>query len=252
MCNVNLKIFITLFFCRSSVQLSRGIHTLQLHVRSKGPFTFTCSIKLIEGKQSWQALPPSFLPDLVNGKLFSRFISIPVMNLHGSHWLKVTKVSAVKESSSAQFAIKMMAEDKMFTIAPGQVHPIKLILEYKNEMEQKNDRKVCSDVKMVLKIATNKGQDQMLAINLRCRKLSESFLFTFVDHDGSVQHGAAIAPLKGCVSGTCPVLLTLHGTSRYIHCICIIYMIIIVQIIYQGKIKGAVSWEISRFLAKIH
>ena len=81
----------------------------------------------------------------------------------------------------------MLAEDKTFTIAPGQVRPIKLVLEYKNGMEQQNDGSVCSDVKMVLKIGTNKGQDQTLTINLRCRKQSESFLFTFVDHDGSVQ-----------------------------------------------------------------
>lgn len=206
-----------MIFCRSSVQLSRGIHTLQLHVRFKGPFSFTCSINLIEGKQTWQVLSPSFLPDLVNGKLFSRFISILITNLHGSHWLKVTKVSTVKESlSSSQFTLKMLAEDKTFMIAPGQVRPIKLVLEYKNGMEQQNDGSVCSDVKMVLKIGTNKGQDQMLTVNLRCRKLSESFLFTFVDHDGSIQHGAAIAPWKGCASGSCPVLLTLHGTSKCI------------------------------------
>ncbi len=35
-------------------------------------------------------------------------------------------------------------------------------------------------------------------ISLRCRKLdSESFLFTFIDHDGAVGHAAAIAPLNG-------------------------------------------------------
>lgn len=205
-----------IFFHRFSVQLSRGIHTLQLHVRSKGPFTFTCIIKLSEIKQSYQVISPSFLPDLINGRLFSRFISIPITNLHGSQWMKVTKVTSVKESSSStQLVVKMIAEDKAFMIAPGQVRPIKLVLEYKNEKEKQNEGDRCSDVKMVLRISTNKGQDQKLTINLRCRKLSESFLFTFIDHDGSVQHAAAIAPLKGCASGICPVLLTLHGTSRY-------------------------------------
>jgi len=170
----------------------------------------------LETKQTFQVLPPSFLPDLVNDRLFSTFLSIPVTNLHGSQWLKVTKVSTVKDSSSSsQFIVRMTGEDKAFTIAPGQVRPIKVVLEYKNGKEQSIEGDACSDVKMVLKISTNRVQDQKLAVNLRCRKLSESFLFTFVDHDGSVQHGAAIAPLKGCTSGICPVLLTLHGTSRY-------------------------------------
>ena len=152
----------------------------------------------------------------MDGNIFSTFISIPINNLHSSHWLKVTKVSTVKESSSSiQFTVKLTAQDKAFAIAPGQVRPIKIVLEYKNRKEQKVDNGACSDVKLVIKISTNKGQDQKIAVNLRCRKLSQSFLFTFLDHDTSVQHGAAIVPLTTCSSGVCPVLLTLHGTSRW-------------------------------------
>ena len=109
--------------------------------------------------------------------------------------------------------MKLSAQDKGLTIAPGQVRPIKVLLEYNNGKKIINFKDACSDVQLILKISTNKGQDQKLEINLRSRKLSESFVFTFLDHDGSVQHGAAIAPLKGCASGICPVLLTLHGTS---------------------------------------
>jgi len=151
----------------------------------------------------------------VDGKLFSTFISTPISNLHGSHWLKVTKVSTMKESSpDLQLSAKLSAQDKAFAIAPGQVRPIKILLESKNGKEQLADNGVCSDVKLVLKISTNKGPDQKFVLNLRCRKRSESFLFTFLDHDASVQHGAAIIPLTSCSSGICPVLLTLHGTSR--------------------------------------
>lgn len=198
----------------SSVQLSRGIHTLYLHARSKGPFMFSCNIKLIETKQSFQVLSPAFLPDLVNGKLFSRVISVPIMNLHGSHWLKVNKVSTLKKSSTdTLFTAQMVMDDKAFMIAPGQVRPMKLVLDYKIPKEKEHDDKACNDENIVLKISTNKGQDQKLALNLRCRKLGESFLLTFLDHDGSIQQGAAIAPLKGCLSSSCPVLLTLHGTT---------------------------------------
>ena len=205
-----------MFNSRSSVPLLRGIHTLQLRLRSKGSFAFSCNIKLLETKHSFEVLSPSYLPDLVDGKLFSTFISIPISNLHGSHWLKVTKVSTMKESSSGlQFSAKLTAQDKAFAIAPGQVRPIKILLEYKNGKEQLTDDGICSDVKLVLKISSNKGPDRKFAINLRCRKRSHSFLFTFLDHDASVQHGAAIIPLTSCSSGICPVLLTLHGTSRW-------------------------------------
>ena len=188
---------------------------MQLRLRSKGSFAFTCNIKLLETKHTFEVLSPSYLPDLVDGKLFSTLISIPISNLHGSHWLKVTKVSTMKESSSGlQLSAKLSAQDKALAIAPGQVRPIKVSLEYKNGKEQSHDQAVCSDVKLVLKISTNKGADQKLVLNLRCRKRSESFLFTFLDHDASVQHGAAIIPLTSCSSGICPVLLTLHGTSR--------------------------------------
>ena len=205
-----------LYFCftRSSVQLSRGIHTLYLHIRHKGPFTFTCNIKPLEAKQTFQVLAPAFLPDLVEGKLFSKHITFSVNNFHGALWLKVTKVSIVKNSCPGhQFTMKILEEDKDFSIVPGQVRPIKILLEYKNRKETISDEGVCSEIELILKISTSKGQDQKLAINLRSRRLSESFLFSFLDHDGSVQHGAAIAPLKGCDSGICPVLLTLHGTS---------------------------------------
>ena len=121
----------------------------------------------------------------------------------------------MKETSSGiQLSAKLTAQDKAFAIAPGQVRPIRILLEYKNGKAQLTDAGACSDVELVLKISTNKGPDQKFVLNLRCRKRTESFLFTFLDHDASVQHGAAIVPLTSCSSGICPVLLTLHGTSR--------------------------------------
>ena len=145
-------------------------------------------------------LAPAFLPDLVEGKLFSKHITFSVNNFHGALWLKVTKVSIVKNSCPGhQFTMKILEEDKDFLIAPGQVRPIKILLEYKNRKETISDEGVCSEIELILKISTSKGQDQLKVgnkLNLRSRRLSESFLFTFLEHDGSVQHGAAIAPFE--------------------------------------------------------
>ena len=162
-------------------------------------------------------LPPSFLPDLVSGKLFSSFLSIPISNFHSSEWLKILKVSVIKQSWGMPLVLKLSSLDQRIPIAPGQVRPVKVELGYRNENDKKDSLHqdvVCSDLNLVLRITTNRGQDHKLPLTLRCREQRESFLFTFLDHDGSVQHGAAITPLATCTSGSCPVLLTLHGTSK--------------------------------------
>ena len=56
---------------------------------------------------------------------------------------------------------------------------------------------------------------------LRCRSMrgASSFVFTFVDHDGSPSHAAAISPLprgrsrKRSAGESVPILVSLHGTG---------------------------------------
>ena len=55
---------------------------------------------------------------------------------------------------------------------------------------------------------------------LRCRGPADTFIFTFMDHDGSVQHAAAAAPLPDrdavqaqMLDRRVPVFLTQHGTG---------------------------------------
>ena len=59
---------------------------------------------------------------------------------------------------------------------------------------------------------------QWVTTHLRCRAAHETFIFTFLDHDGSVQHAAATAPLSpepraAPDTMSAPVFLTLHGTG---------------------------------------
>ena len=119
----------------------------------------------------------------------------------------------MKQTSGIPVRFQLVDQSKSITIAPGQTLPVVIKVEYKNS-ESWTKSADCADVNVVLKLVTDRGQDEKFDIKLRCRRLKESFLFTFVDHDGSVQHGAAIAPLQPCLSDSCPVLLTLHGTSK--------------------------------------
>ena len=55
-----------------------------------------------------------------------------------------------------------------------------------------------------------------LSFSVRCRTRDESFSFTFLDHDGSVNAAAAIQPIlheHDPPLSTLPVVLTLHGTG---------------------------------------
>jgi hypothetical protein len=172
-------------------------------------------LKQVQEKNTLEVISPSFLPDLVQGKIFSKYISFPVNNLHSSNWLKVTKVSLISHSSVKQFTVSLSGGSDSFSIAPGQIKPVIFEIGYKDKNAEKAvPDEECKDVSLSLKLSFNGGKDQKVNLNLRCRRTTESFLFTFMDHDGSVQHGAAIAPLKGCESKTCPVLVSLHGTSK--------------------------------------
>ena len=60
-------------------------------------------------------------------------------------------------------------------------------------------------------------QTLRVPVTLRCRQSKQSFVFTFIDHDGSVGRAAAIAPLHPSVpsepSSPAPVMVSLHGTG---------------------------------------
>ena len=78
-------------------------------------------------------------------------------------------------------------------MAPGQTLPLIISLS----AEERKITENCAAIQFDLKLTTN---DVTLEHNveLRCRKASESFIFTFLDHDGSVQHGAGIITFKFC------------------------------------------------------
>lgn len=192
---------------RSGIQLHSGVHTVYIRARAKGALTFRCSFEVSE--VAFEVHAPHFLPDLVAGHLFSGSIALPVANLHHNRWLRNIRVSLEESSESSSFRVK--SETSEFAIAPGQIRPVRF------ELQAVSDDFVllpCSELHLPVKISTSEGS-RSLPVVLRCRSMTQSFLFTFLDHDGSVQHAAAIAPLKTCKGelGFCPVVLTLHGTT---------------------------------------
>ncbi|XP_060070908.1 uncharacterized protein LOC132550832 [Ylistrum balloti] len=188
----------------TTTHLSQGVHTIYIRLRSKVTANFQCSIKIPQS--SIQILPPHFLPDLVNGYLFGKHIALPVTNYHQTKWVRISKVSVADQSDGNTLKSHLLHS---VNIAPGQTIPVLISLE---TVADERVVSKCTSINVILSITTSQGT-LPFKFNLRCRKLGESFLFTFLDHDGSVQHAAAIAPIIGCGGATCPTLLTLHGTT---------------------------------------
>ncbi|CAL1546091.1 unnamed protein product [Lymnaea stagnalis] len=211
-CYVGQSIIVGDLYHRSQfwfpLTLPRGVHTVFIPLRSKVNANFKFSLAKLP---NFKIMQPSFLPDIQNGYLpFNVYISIPVSNLMVKKWLKVTKVSIEGQSIGEALATSLVNSDN--DIAPGQVKFIAIRLSLKVKGENSQILPKCKDVDVDLKIKTSEGVE-LLKLVLRCRNKGSSFLFTFLDHDGSVQHAAAIEPIGVCPAKLCPVVLTLHGTS---------------------------------------
>ena len=187
----------------TSLRVTRGFHTIYVPLRAKTKHNFQCSITQRTPSKSFIVHTPHFLPQIWNQRLISGYVALPVTNLLVSKWLRVSKVSVLE--SSPGLSAKLL--DKRVMIAPGQTLSVRVELKA-DQLFSDN----CEEVPIELELTTNEGND-VIQLSLRCRKMSQSFLFTFVDHDASLQVAAAIKPRSTCAKHLCPVLLTLHGTG---------------------------------------
>ncbi len=184
-----------------SVSLDKGIHTIYIRHRTKQAQVFQCAFTM--ASSTFEILKPHFLPDLFDGYLFSSWIALPVSNYHATKWLKISRISIASQSSGKPLRIEKLPRE--VCIAPGQTLPVTVTLV--PESEEDVESRLIEDcegdraIRLSLRVNSNEGQQQF-GVDLRCRKRHESFLLTFADHDGSVQHGAAIEPIEECQVST--------------------------------------------------
>lgn len=211
-CIIGNKIITGDFYHRkdfwSTVSLPQGIHPIFIPVRSKAGTRIKFSV--IQSKR-FNLIKPSFLPDLYDGFLpKNSHVSIPVSNLMPFKWLKINTISINDYSGPGDLKVSLL--NKKNYIAPGQTMP--LIIKIESEEIENGEKLIssCVDSQLRIVVKTSEGSKEM-SLDVRCRTRRSSFLFTFLDHDGSVQHAAAIEPLGSCPLNDCPVILTLHGTT---------------------------------------
>ncbi len=183
-----------------SVSLDKGIHTIYIKHRCKQAQVFQCTFTT--ALSTYELLQPHFLPDLYDGYLFSNWIALPIANHHSTKWLTISKVSIASQFRGKVLRLeKLPPQPREISIAPGQT--LAASLELRTDNEEDVEKRVIEDcegdkaIRLSVRVNSNEGQQQ-LALDLRCRKRHESFLFTFPDADGSIQHAAAIEPIDEC------------------------------------------------------
>lgn len=95
-------------------------------------------------------------------------------------------------------------------LAPGCTLPVRLRLSLAAAADDKDKEKCLSVTVRVTGVGVSSGDavsSPPVKLALRCRKAAQPFLFTFIDHDGTVAHAATIKPrTDSCPNGgPCPL-----------------------------------------------
>ena len=189
------------------------MHSVLLRARAAGIMRFSCLLTPAD-KEPLLKIHPLAVPDLVDGRIFSNLLSIPISNHHPTKWLTISKLTVVSQNQGPDISLRLHKQQRP-TIAPGQIHSVIATFTFKDNKQTLNS---CpgKDTQAKLELKSSDGLKYQRSFEIRCRASSGSFLFTFIDHDGSLQKAAAIFPIvkKDTDSvQTYPVLLTLHGSG---------------------------------------
>jgi hypothetical protein len=155
------------------------------------------------GAGKWEEGPPAYdLPDLVDNRLFSEIINARVKNSGGT-FLKGVRLhvqpSSILAASSSPHLVSLAPGQRITLYAPLRTHS--------HNVSQPLADEVCPlGVTLAVTAESAAWPDQAeapqapgkaslvqatMTFRLRCRKIDESFLFTFVDADGSPQSAGA-------------------------------------------------------------
>lgn len=186
-----------------TVPVHKGLNHVVIRVRTKVRFDTQCNVRTL-GESTLITHPPHFLPDLLNGHILNGYIPLPVNYPSQEKSISIGKIKPriVKQSYGYPLIVSIRNQSP---IIGGQITTLQLVLQTKYGNRVAED---CSNGNLKL---TMKISDQTLNLELLCRTLDQSFVFTFIDHDNSIQQAAAIIPLERC--GFCSIILTLHGTT---------------------------------------
>ena len=233
-------------FAWSAVQLTEGKHTLYIRVRAKGSAVLSCAVRAAPNDSVELYPSNSPAPDIVASTLVGTppLLAFHVLNT-GSTWrelsLQVSRSelprgaarSWAKASAARGLVPRMVnAVNESQWVAPGQA----LLLRAHVSLDAGESGRTGVDwaesapsdgdcllawLHVVDAQAGEIVSKELRAPTLRCRRATQSFVFTFRDHDGSVAHAAAVRPWEACTANRheemaargCGILVSLSGVG---------------------------------------
>ncbi|CAE8691920.1 unnamed protein product [Polarella glacialis] len=218
--------------CQQVHTLEAGRHTVRIKMTGKAPLQFRC--QALPAQETLALLPPKALPQLHRGAVLGTALIGPMLRNSFSKWLPIRElefmVEGVRAASGfrARVAVAVSQPHLPASIAPYLALLLPLVLEVELERTSGSAEDDYPDGDCVFfdlnvrwnAASTGKGPAAVapLPLALRCRQRLSSFLFTFLDDDGSVSHAAAIEPFcsssrAGCPSAPLPIVLSLSGVG---------------------------------------
>ena len=223
------------------IMLKAGTYKIATRLRAKVQANFHCFVEVAQGSQQdprpldifgghFSTAPDVVVSDKGNEAwLPSDLIAVPVSSRvvvedgasKDSDWIRNLRPLILSTTPKGASVILASEQPKSLPLAPGQMMrvPVRIALEGNGGCGKSvNERLI--DVAIEGDIYGRTVRSGSFRVVMKCRKLGQSFTFTFKDDDGSIQHAAAIMPQSASSSGDrscdgngCPVLVTLSGTS---------------------------------------
>eukprot|EP00929_Paragymnodinium_shiwhaense_P102151 TRINITY_DN65337_c0_g1_i1.p1 TRINITY_DN65337_c0_g1~~TRINITY_DN65337_c0_g1_i1.p1 ORF type:complete len:939 (+),score=30.74 TRINITY_DN65337_c0_g1_i1:59-2875(+) len=216
-------------FPSSSVKLEAGKHRLKIRLRGKVQARFGCNIEQANAYPLDVIPGDSFtaVPDLVDSdetRLAGKYVALPVVSrvvrtdLEDSGLissLQPVLLSQMPKKSDVSFALPKQALH--LSLAPGQAARLPVRLAISGSGACKGVSEHVLELAIRGKLRGEQIQSPSFRVRLKCRKPTQSIVFTFQDQDGSIQHAALVLPQSDsgepCAGKPCPVMVSLSGTS---------------------------------------
>lgn len=250
----------------SAVRLEEGNHLFYAHVRAKVAGSFSLRLERavcahkgappdasggngagvvgrrdgplpLDHTSPLRVFDPPWMPDMVGGKVMGGVVAVPLINVCDTP-VNVT-VDVRGEGKTHDAAFEAHLDAGVVTVAPGLATylPVHVQRTAGDGGRPGLDGNGCPVTTSYIHLHATHAHPRSpsaphthtmsVPLALRCREATDSFLFSFVDHDGTPSHAAAVAPIEVQHNWTArsdlddgysqkptfPILLTLHGTS---------------------------------------
>ncbi|CAG8432933.1 6079_t:CDS:10 [Diversispora eburnea] len=184
-------------------------------------FKFQCQIRKLNEKEKVMMILSQtiIVPNLVNGHLAGRFISIGILNTLEKEWITISKVivvnSNVKMTTSIVDTNTNVGSISGVRIAPSQHRNIKILLNINSSVIIGNPVSFRLQFTVISKSKKQTTYWIMTTdlITIHHKSFGEFYKFTFEDFDGTVQYAMALPPIESCHPEKCPILVALHGSG---------------------------------------